>query len=151
VPKPMVFFGLYPKTSDDFIHLREALGKLTLNDTALTYTEEYSAYLGSGFRVGFLGLLHADIVKERLMQEFGLDLLLTMPQVLYETRADGEIYEPYMLLNVYTPATHVGNVMSVCQKKKGNLLDMQYHEAYAVLSYEMPYSMFIRGLAGDIK
>lgn len=150
-PKPMVFFGMYPKTSDDYPELREALGKLELNDTAMTYTDEYSAYLGSGFRVGFLGLLHADIVKERIKQEFDLDLLLTMPQVLYETREDGEIYEPYMLLNVYVPAEHVGNVMSVCQKKKGHLLDMQYHEAYAVLSYEMPYSMFIRGLAGEIK
>ncbi len=150
-PKPMVFFGMYPKESDDFIQLREALGKLELNDTALTYTDEYSAYLGSGFRVGFLGLLHADIVKERLKQEYDLDLLLTMPQVLYETREDGEIYEPYMLLNVYVPAEHVGNVMTVCQKKKGSLLDMQYHEAYAVLSYEMPYSMFIRGLDGEIK
>lgn len=150
-PQPMVFFGMYPKDANDFGNLRDSLGKLTLNDTALTYTEEYSAYLGSGFRVGFLGLLHADIVKERLKQEFGLDLLLTMPQVLYETREDGEIYEPYMLLNVFAPAEYVGNVMTVCQKKKGHMLDMQYHEAYAVLSYEMPYSMFIRGLAGDIK
>lgn len=150
-PKPMVFFGMYPKTSDDYPELREALGKMELNDTALTYTDEYSAYLGSGFRVGFLGLLHADIVKERIKEEFDLDLLLTMPQVLYETHENGEIFEPYMLLNVYVPAEHVGNVMSVCQKKKGHLLDMQYHEAYAVLSYEMPYSMFIRGLAGEIK
>ena len=150
-PKPMVFFGMYPRSSDDYAHLREALGKLELNDTSLTYTDEYSAYLGSGFRVGFLGLLHADIVKERLKQEFDLDLLLTMPQVLYETRENDDIYEPYMLLNVYVPAEYVGNVMSVCQKKKGYMLDMQYHEAYAVLSYEMPYSMFIRGLAGEIK
>lgn len=150
-PLPMVFFGVYPKDANDFGHLRESLGKLILNDTALTFTEEYSAYLGSGFRVGFLGLLHADIVKERLKQEFGLDLLLTMPQVLYEKRSEDEIYEPYMLLNVYAPSAYVGNVMSVCQKKKGSLLDMQYHEGYAVLSYEMPYSMFIRGLAGEIK
>jgi GTP-binding protein LepA len=149
-PLPMVFFGMYPTTSDDYPELKEALGKLSLNDTSLTYTDEYSAYLGSGFRVGFLGLLHADIVKERLKQEFGLDLLLTMPQVLYEQKGD-DMYEPYMLLNVYVPADYVGNVMSVCQKKKGTLLDMQYHEAFAVLSYEMPYSMFIRGLAGEIK
>jgi GTP-binding protein LepA len=153
-PQPMVFFGVYPTDSGEFAHLRDSLGKLTLNDTALSYSEEYSAYLGSGFRVGFLGLLHADIVKERLKQEFGLDLLLTMPQVLYERRMEGqneEIYEPYMLLNVYAPSEYVGNVMTACQKKKGNLLDMQYHEAYAVLSYEMPYSMFIRGLDGEIK
>lgn len=149
-PLPMVFFGMYPKSSDEYLELKEALGKLSLNDTSLTYTDEYSAYLGSGFRVGFLGLLHADIVKERLKQEFGLDLLLTMPQVLYEKKGE-EMYEPYMLLNVYVPADYVGNVMSVCQKKKGTLLDMQYHEAFVVLSYEMPYSMFIRGLAGEIK
>jgi GTP-binding protein LepA len=150
-PQPMVFFGMYPKNADDFALLRDSLGKLTLNDTALTYTEEYSAYLGSGFRVGFLGLLHADIVKERLKQEFGLDLLLTMPQVLYEKRENDAIYEPYMLLNIYVPANYVGNIMSVCQKRKGNLIDMQYHEGYAVLSYEMPYSMFIRGLSGEMK
>jgi len=150
IPQPMVFFGMYPKNASDFGNLRDSLGKLTLNDTALTYTEEYSAYLGSGFRVGFLGLLHADIVKERLKQEFGLDLLLTMPQVLYEKRGE-DMYEPYMLLNIYAPATYVGNIMSIAQKRKGNLLDMQYHQGYAVLSYEMPYSMFIRGLSGEIK
>jgi GTP-binding protein LepA len=150
-PQPMVFFGLYPKNTNDFVALRDSLGKLTLNDTALTYTEEYSAYLGSGYRVGFLGLLHADIVKERLKQEFGLDLLLTMPQVLYDKRDNGEIFEPYMNLVIYTPSEYVGNVMTVTQKKKGNLLDMQYHEGFAVLTYEMPYSMFIRGLSGEIK
>lgn len=151
LPQSMVFFGLYPKDPNDFAVLRDSLGKLTLNDTALTYTEEYSAYLGSGFRVGFLGLLHADIVKERLMQEFGLDLLLTMPQVLYERKNEDEIFEPFMLLNIYTPVEYVGNVMTISQKRKGHLLDMQYHEAYAVMSYEMPYSMFIRGLSGEIK
>lgn len=150
-PKPMVFFGMYPKDSGDFAQLRDALGKLTLNDTALTYSEEYSAYLGSGFRVGFLGLLHAEIVKERLQQEFGLELLLTMPQVLYRTEESGELLEPYMLLTVYTPTAAVGAVMSVCQKRKGALIDMVYHETYAELSYEMPYSMFIRGLSGEIK
>ncbi len=150
-PQPMVFFGMYPKDQGEFSNLRDSLGKLTLNDTALTYTEEYSAYLGSGFRIGFLGLLHAEIVKERLQKEFGLDLLLTMPQVLYDRVSEEQILEPYMLLNVYTPSAYVGNVMSVCQKKKGNMLDMVYHDAYAVISYEMPYSMFIRGLAGEIK
>ncbi len=150
-PKSMVFFGLYPKDQDDFPKLRESLGKLVLNDTALTYSEEYSAYLGSGFRVGFLGLLHADIVKERLEQEFGLELLLTMPQVLYEKQEDGSMLEPYMLLSVYIPKEYVGGVMTVCQKHKGDMLDLAYHEAYAVLSYEMPYSMFIRGLSADLK
>jgi GTP-binding protein LepA len=124
---------------------------LVLNDTALTYTEEYSAYLGSGFRVGFLGLLHADIVKERLEQEFNLELLLTMPQVLYKKQDDETLLEPYMLLSVFAPKEYVGGVMNVCQNHKGELLDLQYHEAYTVLSYEMPYSMFIRGLSSDLK
>ncbi|MDQ5901093.1 MAG: hypothetical protein QG600_671 [Patescibacteria group bacterium] len=150
-PKPMVFFGVYPKSADDFRHLRDSLGKLELNDTALTYTEEYSAYLGSGFRVGFLGLLHAEIVKQRLEQEFNLDLLLTMPQVLYQTREDGVMLEPYMLLTVYIPVDYVGTVMTVCQKKKGMLLDVAYHESYSTLSYEMPYTMFIRGLSAELK
>lgn len=151
IPKPMVFFGLYPRDQDDFPRLRDSLGKLVLNDTALTYTEEYSAYLGSGFRVGFLGLLHADIVKERLQQEFNLELLLTMPQVLYEKKENGEIFEPYMLLSVFVPKDYVGGVMNVCQRHKGELIDMQYHQAYTVLSYEMPFSMFIRGLSSDLK
>ncbi len=149
-PKPMVFFGMYPKSSDDFPRLRESLGKLSLNDTALTWSEDYSAYLGSGFRVGFLGLLHAEIVKERLQQEFGLDLLLTMPHVLYEYKGE-EIYEPYMMLSVFTPTQYVGGVMAVCQKRKGDMLDLAYHEGYAVLTYEMPYTMFIRGLSAEIK
>ncbi len=150
-PKPMVFFGMYPKDASDFANLRESLGKLMLNDTSLTYTEEYSAYLGSGFRVGFLGLLHAEIVKERLAQEFGLDLLLTMPNVLYEKSSDGTMREPYMLLTVYIPNEYVGNVMTVCQKRKGDLVDLQYHDTYATLSYELPYSMFIRGLSAELK
>jgi GTP-binding protein LepA len=150
-PKSMVFFGMYPKDQNDFPKLRDSLSKLVLNDTALTYTEEYSAYLGSGYRVGFLGLLHADIVKERLQQEFGLELLLTMPQVLYKKQEDGTMLEPYMLLSVFAPKEYVGGVMNVCQNHKGELLDLRYHEAYTVLSYEMPYSMFIRGLSSDLK
>lgn len=150
VPQAMVFFGLYPKDTDDYVRLKEALGKLTLNDTSLSYSEEYSAYLGSGYRVGFLGLLHADIVKERLEKEFDLELLLTMPQVLYEYKGD-DIYEPFMFLEIFTPSEYVGAVMQIAQKKKGELIDVKYHEAFAVLSYEMPYSMFIRGLAGEIK
>jgi len=156
IPKPMVFFGVYPKSTNDYNFLKESLTKLTLNDTALTYTEEYSSYLGSGFRVGFLGLLHAEIVKERLKQEFNLDILLTMPQVLYEKSFDSAqdkkvILEPYMKLLVYSPNEYIGPVMTMCQSKKGNLLDLSYHESYAVLTYELPYSMFIRGLSSDLK
>jgi GTP-binding protein LepA len=150
-PKPMIFFGMYPKYADDFPMLRESLGKLELNDTALTYSEEYSAYLGSGFRVGFLGLLHAEIVKERLSQEFDLELLLTMPAVLYQKEEDESMLEPYMLLTIYIPTQYVGGVMAVCQKRKGNMIDLAYHDTYATLTYEMPYSMFIRGLSAELK
>jgi len=151
IPKPMVFFGVYPKNTNDYIFLKESLAKLTLNDTALTYTEEYSSYLGSGFRVGFLGLLHAQIVKERIKQEFNLEILLTMPQVLYDKKEGGTILEPYMALIVYSPKDYVGPIMNICQNRKGNLLDLNYHESYAVLSYDMPYSMFIRGISSDLK
>lgn len=151
LPQPMVFFGMYPRYQEEFAKLRDSLGKLTLNDTALSYTEEYSAYLGSGFRVGFLGLLHADIVKERLKQEFDLDLLLTMPQVLYKKTLEGKMTEPYMKLIIYVPTEHVGATMTICQKRKGNMLDLVYHDTYAVITYEMPYTMFIRGLSGELK
>ncbi|MEK7517651.1 MAG: GTP-binding protein [Patescibacteria group bacterium] len=150
IPKPMVFFGVYPKSTNDYIYLKESLSKLILNDTALTYTEEYSSYLGSGFRVGFLGLLHAEIVKERIKQEFNLDILLTMPQVLYEEK-DEVMLEPYMKLIVYTPKDYVGPVMNICQAKKGLMLDLNYHESFAVLTYDMPFSMFVRGLSSDLK
>ena len=151
IPKPMVFFGVYPKSTSDFIYLKDSLAKITLNDTALTYTEEYSSYLGSGFRVGFLGLLHAQIIKERIKQEFNLEILLAMPQVLYEKKEDGTMLEPYMTLIVYAPKKYVGPIMNICQTRKGNLLDLSYHESYAVLSYDMPYSMFIRGISSDLK
>jgi GTP-binding protein LepA len=151
IPKPMIFLGVYPKSTNDLNSLKESLVKLTLNDTSLTYVDEYSAYLGSGYRIGFLGLLHAEIVKQRLEQEFGLDLLFTMPHVLYEKTVDGQTLEPYMKLTVYTPSEYVGGVMTTCQSKKGQLIDMQYHEGYAVLIYEMPYSTFIRGLSSELK
>ncbi len=151
VPKPMVFLGVYPRSTSNLVHLKESLVKLALNDTALSFTEEYSAYLGSGYRVGFLGLLHAEIVKERLKQEFNLDLLFTMPHVLYEQTGDGRLREPIIKLTVYTPITYVGNIMTICQKKKGILLSLNYHESYAVLEYKLSYSMFMRGLSAELK
>lgn len=151
IPNPMVFFGVYPKEQKDINALRDSLTRLVLNDTSLSYTEEYSTYLGSGYRVGFLGLLHAEIVKDRLKREFNLDLLFTMPQVLYERKEDGSFHEPFMKLTIYVPSEYVGGVMTVCQNRKGNLLDMQYHDTYAVFEYELPYSMFIRGLSGELK
>ncbi len=149
-PKPMVFFGVYPRSTNDLPHLKEALSKLMLNDASLTIGSEYSAFLGTGFRIGFLGLLHADIVKERLEKEGKVTPLFTMPRVLYKEE-DEKTYEPYMSLTVFTPADYVGPIMTLCQKKKGNLLDMQYHQKNVILKYEMPYSMFIRGLSNEIK
>ena len=149
-PKPMVFFGVYPKNSSEYVNLREALNKLSLNDGSLTIANEYSAFLGSGFRVGFLGLLHADIVKERLKKEQGIEPLLTMPRVLYKQENE-QMLEPYMVLNIFVPAVYVGSVMTVAQNKRGNLLDITYHKSNAVLKYEMPYSMFIRGLSSELK
>jgi GTP-binding protein LepA len=149
-PKPMVFFGVYPQTSNEYVHLREALNKLSLNDGSLTISNEYSAFLGSGFRVGFLGLLHAEIVKERLAKEEGVEPILTMPKVLYEEK-DGKMLEPYMILTIFVPASFVGAVMTVAQNKKGTLLGISYHKTNAILQYEMPYSMFIRGLSPDLK
>ncbi|HYM64924.1 MAG TPA: translation elongation factor 4 [Candidatus Sulfotelmatobacter sp.] len=150
IPKPMVFFGVYPKSSSEYIRLRESLNKLALNDGALSVSNEYSAFLGSGFRVGFLGLLHAEIVKERLFKEEGIEPLLTMPRVLYKEEKE-LMLEPYMILNIFVPSNFVGSVMTVCQNKKGSLLDISYHKTNAIMKYEMPYSMFIRGLSSELK
>lgn len=149
-PLPMVFFGVYPKNTNELVHLKEGLAKVALTDASLTFAKEYSAFLGSGYRVGFLGLLHAEIIKERIKQEAGIAPLLTMPQVLYEREGE-EIREPYMRLTVYTPTNSVGGIITICQKKKGELVNMTYHDTYAVLEYDMPYSMVIRGLSSDIK
>ena len=134
-------------SAEDF---REALNKLSLNDGSMTVSNEYSAFLGSGFRVGFLGLLHAEIVKERLSQEQGIEPLLTMPRVLYKEENSGML-EPYMALTIFVPSSYVGAVMTVCQNKRGNLLDISYLKTNAILKYEMPYSMFIRSLSSELK
>ena len=149
-PKPMIFFGVYPKDQNEFVHLREALNKVALNDASLSISSEQSAFLGTGFKVGFLGLLHADIVRERLTQEEGIEPVLTLPRVLYKEEK-GEIFEPFMNLTVFIPASFMGAVMTVCQQKKGELKNIEYHDKNAVLSYEMPYSMFIRGLFSELK
>lgn len=153
-PKPMVFFGVYPKQTDELVPLRDALSKLALIDASLTFTEEYSAFLGSGFRVGFLGLLHADIFKQRLQREFNLDPLFTLPHVSYEeTKKGSEISyrEPFMRLSIFVPQEYVGSVMTVCQKKRGELMHMEYQDTNVVMEYDMPYAMFLRGLSSDLK
>ncbi len=150
-PQPMIFFGIYPKDSSEIVALRESLNKLSLNDNSLTFSEEYSSFLGSGFKVGFLGLLHADIVRERIKQEANLEPIFTMPQIVYETKEDGTLLEPYMEITIYVPIFYVGNIMSVVQKRKGELLDLTYFKTNAVLKYMMPYGMLIQGLSAQLK
>ncbi|MBP9716494.1 MAG: translation elongation factor 4 [Candidatus Levybacteria bacterium] len=150
-PQPMVFFGVYPKTTDELVNLKEGLNKYALNDTSITIATEYSSFLGNGFRVGFLGLLHADIVRQRLREEENVDLFLTSPQVLYEKKENGDMLEPYMNLTIFVPSSYVGGVISICQQRKGNMLDVSYFQSSAILKYDMPYSMLVRGLSSDLK
>ncbi len=150
-PKPMVFFGVYPRSTADFIALKEALAKFSLIDSALTFQAEHSSFFGNGFRVGFLGLLHAEIIKERIRREAHIEPLFTTPHVLYQKEDDGTIAEPFMRLIIYVPNSFVGSIMTIAQKRKGTLLDMSYHGSTAVFVYEMPYSMLVRGLTSEIK
>ncbi len=150
-PQPMVFFGVYPKSTDELVLLKESLGKLALIDASLTFTEEYSSFLGSGFRVGFLGLLHADIFKERLTREFHLDPLFTLPHVSYEKQEDGRYMEPYMHLTIHVPSEYMGGVMTVCQKRRAEMSHMEYQDSNVLIEYNMPYATFLRGLSADLK
>ncbi|MGQ9735052.1 MAG: translation elongation factor 4 [Thermaceae bacterium] len=157
--KPVVFAGLYPVDSGDYERLREALEKLKLNDAALFFEPETSEALGFGFRCGFLGLLHVEIVQERLEREFGLQLIATAPSVVYKVRLKGgeeveihnpadlpdpsrieEILEPYVKLTIYTPEEYVGSVMGLAQEKRGRLVSMNYLPGKRVeLIYEVPF------------
>ena len=157
-PKPMVFSGLFPIDGDDFENLRESLDKLKLNDASITYTPESSGALGFGFRCGFLGLLHMEIVKERLEREFGLALIATAPSVEYKlTRTDGSqelidnpadlpeaqkietIEEPYFKLSIITPSEYTGPLMELCQSRRGELKRMEYLSPERMeIVYEVP-------------
>ncbi len=154
-PKPMVFFGVYPKSTDQLVALREAIQKLALIDASISFHDEYSAFLGSGFRIGFLGLLHADIFRQRLSREFNLEPLFTMPHVLYETYEgsgqEDSYKEPYMHLSIFVPQEYLGPVMTICQKKRGVMKHMEYQDTNVILEYDMPYSMFLKGLSPDLK
>ncbi|MEM6646186.1 MAG: translation elongation factor 4, partial [Bacteroidota bacterium] len=161
--KPMVFSGVYPTNSEDFEDLRASLDRLQLNDAALTYEPETSAALGFGFRVGFLGLLHMEIVQERLDREFGLDIITTVPNVKYEVYlTDGEmdiienpslmpspgnidrIEEPYVHAEIITPSEYIGNLMQLCQDRRGIYLDTQYLDTERVnLKYDLPLSEIV--------
>ena len=144
-PKPMVFAGVYPVDSDDFTDLNDALEKLKLNDAALSFTRENSKALGFGFRCGFLGLLHLEIVQERLEREYGLDLVVTSPNVVYEVvdRGGGvtyirnpsdmpdmgvlkEIREPYVQATILVPPDYMGGILELVKERRGIYQDMTY-------------------------
>ena len=161
--KPMVFCGLFPIDTDRYEDLREALDRLSLNDAALSWEPETSQALGFGFRCGFLGLLHMDIVRERLEREYDLDLLATTPNVSYEVELiDGErvevhspvdlpdpasiaeIREPYIRASVICPADRVGAVMELCQERRGTHVDMHYLSPERVqLRYDLPLAEIV--------
>ncbi len=160
--KPMVFAGLFPTDSDDYPELRDALEKLKLNDAALFYEPETSQALGFGFRCGFLGLLHMEIVRERLEREFDLDLLVTAPTVAYRVRAQNqtewievhtpsdipnavdEIEEPYIKAQVIVPKDYVGAVMELCNERRGRFDHLEYlSEERAHLTYELPLAEIV--------
>ncbi len=155
--QPRVFAGLFPMRSDDYEDFREALKKLRLNDSALHFEPETSTALGFGFRCGFLGLLHMDIVQERLEREYNLELITTAPTVIYEVvTATGEILyvenpaklppvdrieeirEPVIVANILVPQQYLGSVMSLCVEKRGIQKKMLYHGSQVVLTYELP-------------
>jgi GTP-binding protein LepA len=161
-PKPMVFSGLYPIDGSDYPDLREALDKLKLNDAALVYEPETSGALGFGFRCGFLGLLHLEIVRERLERESGLDLISTAPNVVYRVvMEDGvehvvtnpsefptgkiaTVYEPVVRATVLAPSDYIGAIMELCQSRRGALLGMDYlSEDRVELRYTMPLAEIV--------
>ncbi|MET7970225.1 translation elongation factor 4 [Micromonospora sp. NPDC005305] len=169
-PKPMVYSGLYPIDGSDYPNLREALDKLKLNDAALVYEPETSGALGFGFRCGFLGLLHLEIIRERLEREFNLDLISTAPNVVYRAiQEDGEeivvtnpseyptgkiaeVYEPTVRATVLTPNDYVGAVMELCQGRRGSLLGMDYLSADRVeLRYTLPLAEIIFDFFDQLK
>ncbi|MGC4112346.1 MAG: translation elongation factor 4 [Nocardioides sp.] len=169
-PNPMVFAGLYPIDGDDYPDLREALDKLQLNDAALRYEPETSGALGFGFRCGFLGLLHMEIVRERLEREFGLDLISTAPNVVYQvTMEDGvqhevtnpseypegkiaEVREPVVRATILSPADFIGTIMELCQNKRGSLLGMEYLSADRVeLRYTLPLAEIVFDFFDQLK
>jgi GTP-binding protein LepA len=169
--KPMVFCGLYPMDSDDYPDLRDALEKLSLNDAALAWQPETSDALGFGFRCGFLGLLHMDIVRERLEREYDLDLMMTMPSVEYEvTLNDGtelevhspadmpdptrikEVREPYIRASILTPKEYVGSIMELCQEKRGEHSGMHYLSSERVqMSYDLPLAEIVLDFFDQLK
>ncbi len=169
-PKPMVFSGLYPLDGSEYPALREALDKLKLNDAALVYEPETSAALGFGFRCGFLGLLHLEIVRERLEREFGLDLISTAPNVVYDvTMEDGkelvvtnpsefpggkvaEVREPIVRATILAPSEYIGAIMELCQQRRGTLRGMDYlSEDRVEMRYTLPLAEIVFDFFDQLK
>ncbi len=155
--QPVVFCGLFPVDANDFEDLRAAMGKLRLNDASFSYEMETSAALGFGFRCGFLGLLHLEIIQERLSREFNLDLIATAPSVVYEmTMTDGtdidlhnpadmpevvkisEIREPWIRASIMTPDEYLGGILKLCQERRGIQVDLSYVGSRALVAYDLP-------------
>jgi GTP-binding protein LepA len=161
--RPMVFAGLYPVESQDYLNLKSALEKLQLNDASFSFEPETSLALGFGFRCGFLGLLHMEIIQERLEREFNLTLLITAPTVVYRvTRTDGtvvevenpsklpspqeidRIEEPYIIASILAPAEYLGAVLALCQEKRGVHRGIEYHQdARVLIAYELPLNEIV--------
>ena len=169
-PKPMVFSGIYPIDGSDYPNLREALDKLKLSDAALVYEPETSVALGFGFRCGFLGLLHLEIITERLEREFGLDLIATAPSVVYEvTTENGEqitvtnpseyptgkikkVLEPMVKATLLAPKDYVGTIMELCQQRRGTMIDMTYFGTDRVqLRYSLPLAEIVFDFFDQLK
>ena len=168
--KPQVFAGLYPVEANQYEALRDALEKLKLNDASLHYEPEVSQALGFGFRCGFLGLLHLDIVQERREREYDMDLITTAPTVVYEVlMRDGtlltvenpaklpepskmeEIREPIITVTIFVPQEYLGNVITLCTQKRGIQRNMQYHGRQVMLSYEMPLNEVVMDFFDKLK
>jgi GTP-binding protein LepA len=168
--QPQVFAGLYPTEANQYDALRDALEKLKLNDSSLRYEPEVSQALGFGFRCGFLGLLHMEIVQERLEREFDQDLITTAPSVVYEVlKADGEVImvenpskmpeaskmeeirEPIVTVHLYMPQDYVGAVMTLANQKRGVQLNMAYHGRQVMLTYEMPLGEIVLDFFDKLK
>jgi len=163
--KPMVYVGLYPIDASEYFELKEALSKFKLADPAFSYTPEQSAALGSGFRCGFLGLLHAEVVQERLAQEFNVNMLATTPSVEY--KLDGEfihnpselpqgenikgLEEPWVSLKIFTPQEYIGVVMELVQDRRGQFVDMAHFGNQVEMSYQMPLSEMITDFYDKLK
>jgi GTP-binding protein LepA len=171
IMNPMVYCGLYPVDSDDYLDLKEALEKLSLNDSSLQYIAETSQALGFGFRCGFLGLLHMDVVQERLEREYNLDLILTAPSVIYhvfltdktmlhldnpsklpDSSKISYIEEPYIKANIMTPKEYIGPIMELCRERRGVYVSLDYFDdTRMILTYELPLAEIVYNFFDRLK